>query len=127
MNSIENTHLFYETDDIKTTIFFLKYIYNINNIDEAIIFLKLNLNIMNYTTLFRISCCIHYIYLNDEKYPSPEIIQIYKESYLQDKKKKNIKNIKNIDSKIENYIISLKHKPVEELTIETLINIIDNF
>ena len=41
MNSIENTHLFYETDDIKTTIFFLKYIYNINNIDEAIIFLKL--------------------------------------------------------------------------------------
>jgi hypothetical protein len=124
MNSIENTYLFYEIDDIKTTKYFLKYIYNIDNIDEAIIFLKLNLNIMNYITLFRIASCIHYIYLNDEKYPFPEIIQIYKETYLQYEKKKNIKNL---DVKIENYIISLKHKPIEELTIDSLINIINNF
>ena len=124
MNSIENTYLFYEIDDIKTTKYFLKYIYNINNIEEAIIFLKLNLNIMNYITLFRIASCIHYIYLNDEKYPFPEIIQIYKETYLQYEKKKNIKNL---DVKIENYIISLKHKPIEELTIDSLINIINNF
>ena len=124
MNSIENTHLFYEADDIKTTKYFLKYIYNINNIEEAIIFLKLNLNIMNYITLFRIASCIHYIYLNDEKYPSPEIIQIYEETYLQYTKKKNIKNF---NVKIENYIISLKHKPIEELTIDSLINIINNF
>lgn len=111
MNYIENVNLLINDDDEEVIDFFLKNVYNINNFENSVMFVKSNINILPLSTLGRICSLINHVYLNDERYPFTEILKAFKiiiEKFY---------NITISEKNIEAYIVSLKHKPKKILNL----------